>query len=399
MVKLVVFFLNLMDMKSPLKFLCIAFALFAFAQCSTHSISRPQASYSSMNLNDMFDEDKVYDHLFDAEETDHDSAMSRAKNLFLDGLDWYRNKRNVNKGIKLFIESAITYPEAKTYSELGNAYLDVREYDKARQSYLVALKLNYFPLSNLYYNLAVCESMLSPKGEYNYDGAEYLEKAILNGFADKDKLDRDTRLNSVKQTAQYREMYLAHFSDEHARDQIFVDMYIQSFPELTLPYTIKNEDVYNYGTENLAYDFSRFVDEMENSSFGRDVSNEFYAIGKPIQNDSFFAVIYASVELVADTLQPVYTYLVTYTPNGQEISKILFSCNCSAEKGKSGNISASNEIVVTDFEREWDRPLKEVEIKDNHVKGFKTTGNAKYMLSPGGKIELVKQDKELSYAN
>ena len=51
--------------------------------------------------------------------------MTKGRQLFMQGLDSYINKKNFEESIKLFRESALYYPDKKTYDYLANAYVDI----------------------------------------------------------------------------------------------------------------------------------------------------------------------------------------------------------------------------------------------------------------------------------
>ena len=75
----------------------------------------------------------------------------------------------------------------------------------------------------------------------------------------------------------------------------------------------------------LAYDYEKFVPEMRNGKFSREVENEYFYVGK-VKEDSFFtALLYAGKNMwLIDGrgYSPVYFYLVTYSPQGKIIDKM-----------------------------------------------------------------------------
>ena len=64
--------------------------------------------------------------------------------------------------------------------------------------------------------------------------------------------------------------------------------------------------------ESVSFDFVKFVPEMENSSFGRDVSHDYYYVANMGGNENYSAFIYTSESFYGEEMQPVHTVLATY---------------------------------------------------------------------------------------
>src|ERR1700751_5428341 len=98
--------------------------LVLFSNCTSDSqagekIKLPKA-LPMLNAEDIYDNDKVTDYLFDNVERDTDSTQQASKRLFLLAIDFYKNKKNTKDAIPAFKKSIMLFPDAKAYNELGN---------------------------------------------------------------------------------------------------------------------------------------------------------------------------------------------------------------------------------------------------------------------------------------
>src|SRR5690606_24777447 len=105
-------------------------------------------------------------------------SLRSANKLFLDGLNLYKNESKPEQAIVIFKESIYKFPSPKTYYEMGNAYLEIKDYESALKSYTIAEELGYEPFSKLLYNIS-CTYSLMEKTELS---GKYLEFAIQAGY-------------------------------------------------------------------------------------------------------------------------------------------------------------------------------------------------------------------------
>ena len=129
----------------------------------------------------LYDNDLVSDVIFDAEELGIDSIKNKSRELFLKGIDLYKNKKNLYAAVRSFKSSLLIFPDAKTYYELGNALLDIHSNEslkEADQAYGVALSIQFQPKSNIYYKQACAYYLLSKFSTEKESG--YLNSAFYN---------------------------------------------------------------------------------------------------------------------------------------------------------------------------------------------------------------------------
>ena len=125
-----------------------------------------------------------------------------AKKKFLSAIDLYRNKKNrIPESIDAFKASLLLSPDAKTYFELGNALLDNRQYDESVKAFLMAEKMDYNPLANVMYKLAIAHAGLAwelgsnPHSSEDSAALHYMQISLQMGYARPRDFLTDTLFN------------------------------------------------------------------------------------------------------------------------------------------------------------------------------------------------------------
>src|SRR5688572_1780789 len=180
--------------------LCLLFLLGACSEPEKNYVVKVKLRH--LSAKDIYDKDLVYDVIFDAEEQNADSLKLRSRQLFLQGIDQLKNKKRPAKAKLLFISSILTFPEAKTYYELGNAMLELKfDAGDAYKAFEVARHLDFRPAGNTYYGQAIASTELQEQKDYVFN---ILSTAFENGFTDTLKLFREPRLRHVVQSKEFK---------------------------------------------------------------------------------------------------------------------------------------------------------------------------------------------------
>ena len=354
--------------------------------------SEPEKNYvlkvkkQNLSPETLYDKDLVYDVIFESQEQNVDSLKVLSRQLFLKGIDLYKNKNQPAKAVHVFIESILTLPDANTYYELGNALLEVKfDVDKALKAYEVAEHLQFQPLGNVYYGKALAYSMMKDEG----DAAFYtLRNAIEEGFTDTLRMYRENRLKPVVRSAEFRKFMRerkVHSLASRQPDRMF-EVFRNSFAQVQQPFEIPVEkvDMKAYD-QSVSYDFVRFIPEMQNTSFGREVSHDYFFVARVAETPQYTALIYSSISFFEENMQPVLTKLVTFNNQGKVISSLVFACQCSAEKIKKGKIK-NNLITLEDYRRTWKQPIDKVDFEKNSVEKYELLSTATYRINEDGRI-------------
>lgn len=349
----------------------------------------------------MYDKNLVYDVVFDSEELNVDSVKKIAGGLFLQGVDLFKNKRNPGAAVVKFKSSILTFPDAKTYYELGCALAAggfseaVRE--EAIDAFEVALHLHFEPIANVHYKIACVKYQ-----NYLRDPEKWSMWYVINPLEDSFKAGRfdtvavahDPMLKGITEQPMYKSLVLQMVAQNRHGSGLF-DLYKQAFTNNLESFTLTPEKVEMADfKQSINYDFAKFVPEMENTSFDREVSNDFYFVGSVKQTDLYHAFLYTSVAFSGEEMQPTQTYLVVYDNEGEIISKKMVGCQCTAEKIKTFSLDKGT-IKITDMKRNWEKPIDDVPFDENKIIGYDVLAKAIFTIDDSGKI--TNQDVPANY--
>lgn len=127
-----------------------------------------------------------------------------------------------------------------------------------------------------------------------------------------------------------------------------------------------------------------------NTSFGRDVSHDYFYVAKIKETELYTALVYSSVSFAGENMQPVNTTLAVYNnQTGDIISRKPIACQCSAERIRSSIVS-NGQIEIEDFNRVWEKPITEESFEDNKVKEYQSL--AKALFSIGEDDHIIAKD-------
>jgi hypothetical protein len=329
------------------------------------------------------------------------SKNKKADKLFLDAIDAYRNKKKPAASVDLFKQSILLQPSAKAYYELGNALGDVDKLQEASYAYRVADALDYKPMDKLLYNEACLYSRMK-----SIDSAHYfLISAIEFGYVDVKHIMADKDLenlrNDMGQTLQVDiHQTLAGATDP---DKMLWTMFSREFKQLSFPISINRDRKLNLEEGNLiSYDYERFVPEMRDDRFSRDVGSEYFRVGLVRNSDSCKILLYAAVDVsIAEgdnaslsQLIPIAYYLVSYNKQGKLIDKMLLGGQPMLDKPyKVGNIKENGDIEVNLVQVKYEKDPDSVGYAENKIVSSTPAGKEFYKIAIDG--HFIKQDQLL----
>jgi hypothetical protein len=362
----------------------------------------------------LYDKQLAGDMIFDSEEQNVDSLKTKSRQLFLQGIQQFKNKKSPEKAVEMFKASILTFPEAKTYYELGNALMELGGFenvDEAIKAYEVTEYLGFQPISNVLYNKSRAEYSLyanpfvldelasnqeEAKKDYLDQAVNSLRQAFMEGFYDTTRLKTDPVLRNIIQHPDFKSFFVYYTAQRLKGDNNgLFSLFTQSFPSLGSQFEVRLENVsLDDHKQSISYDFAPYISEMENVGFGRDVSNDFFYVGKLTPTSHYSSVIYRSVKFYGEGSQPVHTTLATYDSQGKIISKILMSCVCSSTKVKTGKVEDGT-ITIEEFKRNWREPIDKVAFDDNAIVGHDPIAKAIYRIDESGKIVEESVPEEL----
>lgn len=331
-----------------------------------------------LNDQDIFNKEKVIAFANSADK----AVQQDAKQKFLTGVDQYRNRKQLDSAVTSFKTSITIYPFAKTYYELGNAYMDKKDFKTAIESYKMAEALEHEPISVVLYNMACAYSML----EDGANSIKYLQLAIENGYVNMDHIMSDEDLAFARKDPSFTETVKTAMAGNTSSDEVMFNMYKSHFASLTLPFNLDEATSQKIDFDKtISYDYDDFVPGMVNSEFSRDVGDEYFYVGKVTENDKFIALIYSQAGMW-DEKPPVHVYLATYTPGKGELIDIekIAGLEYYSDSLRTAKIKADFSVEVKYFIQEWEKnpdefgygsENKRINLNQAAVKNFKLDVN------------------------
>lgn len=341
---------------------------------------------------DIYDGDKI--RLYLMKDTLNAGSSNQS---FLNGLDLFKNKKKPQEAIQAFVTSITRYPTAKAYYELGNAYLETGSYEDALNAYEMAEKLNYEPFAKVLYNKACVYSQLK-----KYDqSARYLEYSVQAGYMNIDNINDDPDLKNLRTEEPYlfkRHLNLALDGVSNV-ENIYWLQYKKRFTQAKLPMSFTNViSGTRFNLENaISYDYERFIPEMRDEKFSREVSKGFYYFAQIADEKNFVALVYLIRDEFMGDQAPLSYCLVTYTPEGKMIDKHLIAGRESyTDLLKMSKINKDLTVVIDLMETEFEKDLEEHGAYDNPVKSKRKVGEEHLKIDGSGNIIVTTKETPVS---
>lgn len=337
---------------------------------------------STLSKTSIFNKDEVNQFLASADK----EKQQDAKKEFLTGVDQYRNRKQIDSAIASFTTSITTYPFSKTYYELGNAYMDKKDFNTAVEAYKMAEVLSYEPISLVLYNLSCAYSML----ENNEQSLKYIQLAIENGYTNLDHIMKDEDLVFVRKDPGFSETIKTSMAGNASSDVVLFTMYKSHFTSLTLPYQLDEATSQKINFDNsISYDYDDFVPGMVDSEFSRDVGDEYFYVGKVTESDKFIAVLFSQAGMWAEE-PPVHVYLATYAPEKGELIDFekIAGLEYYSDSMRTAVVKPDFSVEVKYFIQEWEKNPDEYGYEgDNKRTGMNQVAAKNFKIDVNGNIK------------
>ncbi|WP_343691535.1 hypothetical protein [Chitinophaga sp.] len=312
-----------------------------------------------------------------------------ADKLFLQAIDVYRNKKNPSHAVAIFRKSILTQPQAKAYYELGNALGDIGELEEGLQAYDIADVLDYKPLNKLLYNKACLYSRLKDLDK----AKQYLVSAIEFGYGNLKNIRNDKDLANLREDNQYtfNDIIMTAMSGSTDPDKLQWAVFSHEFTQVKFPLLLDMKYAANMTEDKIiSYDNERYVPEMRDYAFSRDVGAEYYRVGLVRSNDSNRTLIYGVVDEMGGNKLPVY-YIASFNTKGILIDKLMIGGQkILKDPFKVATINANYDIEISSFELTYEKDPDQEGYEDNPVKSQRPLGKDTYAIKEDG--HFVKKD-------
>jgi len=339
------------------------------------------------------DQDLFKGNLITAYLQNETKFINEANGFFLKGIDSYRNKKDFDSASYYLRHSLLKEPTAKAYFELGNLSMDQEEYDLALKAYGMAEQLNYKPFSQILYNKSC---ILSLKGEKEQAG-RYLEYAIQAGYNNIEHLNKDPDLEELRDSYYFKKAVDKGLRGMSDAENLFWLQFKNQFPKVDLPTTIETHMTYeeSEALEFISFDYEKYISEMRDEKFSREVSKGFYYYSQPYENENFVGVVYIVRDEFMGEYAPLTYRLATFSHDGTLIDKAdIGGHDLYEEPIKRAELKKDFQIDITLLEAIHEKDPDEHGYYENKLVDTKEVGKLSYHINEKGKI--IEEDKDMA---
>lgn len=318
-----------------------------------------------------------------------------ANALFLSGVDSYRNKKQLDSAEVYFRKALMKEPSSKAYFELGNLLMDRENYEEALRSFDMAEKLNYEPFSKILYNKA-CIYSLQKETKLS---SQYIEYAIQAGYSNIDHLNKDSDLENVRNYYDFKNSIKKGLSGTSGNENLYWLKFKKQFSIKPLPDTLLTkhgyEDLESFGS--ISYDYEKYIAEMRDEMFSREVGKMFYHYSLPYETDKYVAVIYIVQDQFLGETAPELYRLATFTHDGKLIDKKVISGMDNLDGPlKKGVVLENGVLEVSTFDIKYEKDTDKYGYYENPVVNEQLIGTSVFEISESGKIQSSDMVEELT---
>lgn len=313
-----------------------------------------------------------------------DLQKNEGRKLFLRGMDLLINNKNAKESIPVFKEAIMFFPDPSFYYYLSRAFIEENDVANATLSNAMCSNLNYSQYNQVLYNDALIAAI---KMDTN-TCINSMYGAIDEGFLNKDMILNEKKFDFIREHQKYISLMVNVFgNDEKLKARLFSN-YMKLFPELKTPYNETIDSVANHSFDNyINYDYAVFIPGMEDGSFSRDVTNEYMYVGKIKLENNFQALIYKTYLAIADTLNPVKTFVITYDSLGNVVDNEMIGCFCSPTNSQAYTILPDYTIETTSYNYKWKYEPLEKGFAGNQIESFEIEKPKQIQVAKDGIIK------------
>ena len=376
----------------------LSFFSILMASCGETFQNQPNDLVKIQTVSIPLDASTIYDgsvvkmHV-DASQTD----LDQANQLFLEGIDLYRNKNKLEEGLDKMKESVMRSPSPKAYYEIGNANMDLQRYDDALKAYNMAEELGYEPFSKVLYNLA-CVYALTDQNDLS---GKYLEYAIQAGYTNLDHIQKDPDLENLRNSHYFNRHLDRGIAGMSNSKNLYWLKFKNKFPLIQYP-AILNQNLHSslFKSDNfITYDYERYIAEMRDEKFSREVSRGFYYYARLLEKPNYVGLIYVERDEFLGEYAPVTYTLATFNNEGILIDKREIA-GCKDLKGdlKVCEIMESGELFVDFYKTKYEKDPDKHGYYENKIVEMNKLNTEKWSINDQGKI-IQQLDELLSQSN
>lgn len=365
----------------------LAYACGDPAQKSSEGTQQEEPADIQLAPEDIFDGVKVLEYL-----KNKSKFVSEANAFFLKGINSFKNREDLDSANYYLTQSIVKEPTANAYYELGNVLKKRKDYQGALAAYKLSEQLDFEPFANILYNISTVYSLQDSTER----AGMYLEYALQAGFNNLEKIEKDPDMEILRDSYNYRFYMKRGLRGMSDPQKLFWLQFKKQFPKTNLPVTL----AWEYTPERIekleyiSYDFEKYIAEMRDDKFSREVSKSFYYYAQVFETDRFVGLIYVVKDEFLGQYSPITYRLVTFTPEGKLIDKREISGRTDLNGDiRLGTVKSTMEISVDLLKPEYEKDPVEEGYWDNRIVRTTLVGKEKYKVNAAGKIELISSER------
>ena len=221
---------------------------------------------------------------------------------------------------------------------------------------------------------------------------DYLKFAVQNGFVDRQKILSNPHFAAFKTDGNLLAVYNEAMSGNGDPEEILWQGYTQDFKQASFPYKLDSGSLRMMGEPQIiSYDYEKFVPEMRDNKFSRDVGSEYFYVSKIMQTELCSVVLYGcrSYEEVG---APVYYIMASFDNKGKLIDKMVVGgAKNYDENYKEFVAQSSNKFLIQEYKNTYEKSTDEDGFENNRIVSRSLIGTKQFAIDASGKFVVRKK--------
>jgi len=182
---------------------------------------------------------------------------------------------------------------------------------------------------------------------------KYLEYSLQAGYNNLDHINKDSDLDELRNTYYFKQAVKKGMRGMSDGENLFWMQFKKQFSKTQFPVALKAniewEELEQLGS--ISYEYEKYISEMRDEEFSREVSKMFYYYMQPYETENYVALVYIVRDEYMGDLAPLTYRLATFTHEGKLIDKKEISGRSSLnEEIKEAKLMKGGVIEVSRFE-------------------------------------------------
>jgi hypothetical protein len=141
----------------------------------------------------------------------------------------------------------------------------------------------------------------------------------------------------------------------------------------------------------ISYDYEKFVPEMRDNKFSRDVGSEYFYVARIMQTELCNVVMYGC-RSYEDVGAPVYYILASFDTRGKLIDKMIVGgAKNFDDHYKEFKAHSNNRFQVQEYKNSYEKSTDENGFENNRIISRELAGTRQYVIHANGKFVTAQQ--------